>query len=103
MDDFTRIFTDDRAWIDIPAPMRPVEPTYETEDLPDKDHTWHSDDPTCAACGRSYGWEKATPPDCLRLAAHSANERKRQDYERRVRTYTAQMEYYNSVIVPLQQ
>ncbi|KPG13768.1 hypothetical protein AN911_00575 [Mycobacteroides immunogenum] len=75
-DDFTRIFTDGKAWIDIPAPACPVEPEYEYED-------------------------KTRPWDYL--DEHHRNMGLEGAHCRAMRTYEAQMEYYNSVIVTLQQ
>lgn len=90
----------------IPAPTRPVEPVYESEDLPDKGHDYEVDswgDMECRLCGCTnvLGFPERQAGGCARISAVRRNERKRQAYERRVAAYKYQMEYYNSVIVPL--
>ncbi|PVB19706.1 hypothetical protein DDJ40_08050 [Mycobacteroides abscessus] len=89
----------------IPAPVRPVEPVYESEDLPDLNHSWaeYTDDGEPGHCA-NCGWGSAYvlgKPNCAREAARIRNTQLRNAWLRSLPKYEAQMEYYNSVIVPL--
>ncbi len=98
----------------IPAPTRPVEPEYESEDLPDQKHVWNEDGwdgdhhsgSVCSVCFYHSECQWCEPEDlesegCLRKQAHARNCQLRGAHKRSMAVYEAQMEYYNSVIVPL--
>lgn len=89
----------------IPAPVKPPEPVYEDEDLPDLDHSWEDyDEDGTPGCCANCGWGSAYvlgKYNCAREAARIRNTQLRNAWRRSLPAYEAQMEYYASVIAPM--
>jgi len=104
--------------VSIDPPVKPVEPEYESEDLPDQKHQWKKNErgevdvlafeyddyhngPRCELCG--FGECELCHPEvwddtsCLRKQAEDRNGDRRAEYHHALKKYEAQMEYYRKI------
>lgn len=102
----------------IQPPNKPIEPEYESEDLPDQKHQWKKQEdgsidifafeygdyhngPCCELCEfgdcqhcNSKVWDDMS---CLREQAKNRNADRRAEYKAALKKYEAQMEYYEQL------